>query len=147
MCVCVMRHIKERTLSQGLHSPTVEKEQTMNTMRIFNFIRNPSISNDTVCVLRLKDKIEMRKPGLWSQIYGFHIRNLGQINYWASVCLPPKWLHYIQGLFFLTFGEMFIWHCNVLFFCGNIESHHVVQLPFEHQCQVLIIMGSNVLKY
>lgn len=65
-CVCVMRHTKERTLSQGLHSPTVEKEQTMNAMGIFNFIRNPSISN-RYCVCT-KVKGQDRNEKTWVMV-------------------------------------------------------------------------------
>lgn len=52
--------------------------------------------------VELKDRVEMRKLGLWSQTCGSPIRNWANyFNYWTSVSLPTKWLRYFPPSFWL----------------------------------------------
>lgn len=104
--VCVVRHIKERTLSQGLNSPTVENEQTTNTRGIFNFIRNPSISNRYCVCTKVKgqdrnEKTWVMVSDLWipyqelrvNWLLGFCLLTTKMITLYSRFILFNIWWH------------------------------------------------------
>lgn len=96
----------------------------------------------------LKDKVEMRKLHCSLRFVDFLSETLGKLLYllgcyFLTIKMTMLWSSFLLAL---TFGEICLPDTVILCFFMIVWKHHVLQSPFEPQCQVLMLIRSEFLK-